>query len=445
MRRKINIQLLILTALAMIGTLGMTLGIFYQFFHTEVMSDLKAFTQVLSESGIFVYGPHDFKLTEDKIRITLINNEGVVWYDSTADSKVMDNHLDRPEVLEAIETGEGSHIRYSETSDKTTFYYALELEDGNILRVSKESESVWSMFKNIFPVIGAIAIVILGICIVVAHFMTQSLIEPIERLAKDIDKDDAISTYKELVPFINRIKQQHKDIIKAARVREEFTANVSHELKTPLTAISGYAELIENGMASGEDMRHFASQIQQSSNRLLTLINDIIQLSELDCTEVEVNFAPIDLYQTAKSCVDMLDMAAQQHDVKLSIEGSAAIIHANKAMMEEVVVNLCDNAIRYNNKGGEVRLSIKPIKDKVILSIKDTGIGISEENQERIFERFYRVDRSRSKSTGGTGLGLAIVKHIVVKHHASMEIESELGKGTEIKVIFKAVEYEKEA
>lgn len=439
MKRKINIQILLLTVIAMIVTLGMSLGIFYQFFQNEVMSDLKSFTRVISESDLFTNKSNNLVLTEDEIRITLIDHEGFVLYDSNVDANTMDNHAKRPEFLEALKTGEGSNIRYSKTLDKTTFYYALQLEEGMVLRVSKEAESIWSMFNTICPIMWGLALVVFCICIVVAHFMTKSLVAPIEQLAKEVEKGDVISTYKELIPFINTIKEQHKDIIKAAEVRQEFTANVSHELKTPLTAISGYAELIESGMANSEDIRHFANEIQKSSNRLLTLINDIIQLSELDCTDFEVDFEPVDLYQIARNCVEMLNMAATQHDIKLIIEGSSAMINANRVMMEEIIVNLCDNAIRYNNKGGEVRLNIKPIKDKVVLSIRDTGIGISKENQDRIFERFYRVDKSRSKSTGGTGLGLAIVKHIVVKHNAHMEIESELGKGTEIRVIFGSI------
>lgn len=439
MKRKINIQLLGLTVFAMVVTLGMSLGIFYQFFKNEVMSDLQAFTKVLSETDIFNDVNQELSIVEDDIRITLISQGGTVYYDSSVAAKDMDNHAHRPEFIEASENGEGSNVRYSSTLDKTIFYYALKLDNNMILRVSKEAQSVWSIFGNIFPIIGILAIIVFGICIVVAHFMVQSLVTPIEQLAKDINKEDVISTYKELVPFVNTIKKQHQDIIKAAEVRQEFTANVSHELKTPLTAISGYAELIESGMASEKDIKHFAGEIQQSSNRLLVLINDIIQLSELDCSEVEINFEPVDLYQAARSCLEMLKVNAKQHDIKLSIEGSSAMIQANKVMIEEVIVNLCDNAIRYNNKGGQVKLSVQPVKDMVILSIKDTGIGISKENQQRIFERFYRVDKSRSKSTGGTGLGLAIVKHIVVKHHAYMEIESELGKGTEIRVIFKLI------
>ena len=440
MKRKINVQLLLLTLLAMSATLVMVVGVFYELFKKEMLDNLKAYTHVLGESGVFEQGKYDFDITEEEIRITLIQKDGTVCYDSSVDETKLDNHASRPEFIEAVKNGEGMDVRYSDTLDTSTFYYALELDNGIVLRLAREAESIWSVFENVFPIIGLFAIVVFACCMIVAHFMTKSLVAPIEQLAKDVEKGNSISIYKELVPFINMIQKQHEDIIKSAQMRQEFTANVSHELKTPLTAISGYAELIESGMASGNDMRHFANEIHQNSNRLLTLINDIIQLSELDSTEVEINFAPLDLYQVAKGCVEMLQITAKQHNIELSLQGVPARINANKAMMEEVIVNLCDNAIRYNNKDGKVMVIIKKINDKVVLSIKDTGIGISEENQQRIFERFYRVDKSRSKSTGGTGLGLAIVKHIVGKHHAYMEVESELGKGTEIKVIFNNIE-----
>lgn len=441
MKKKINIQLLILTVLAMSATLIMVVGIFYGLFKNEMLQNLKAYAHVLSSSGVFLQNEqYDLNRVEDKIRITIISPDGIVEYDSIIDKRYMGNHLDRPEVIKAIEDGEGIDTRHSATVDKITLYYAVEMENGMILRVAKESESIWSVFKSVFPIIGLFVLVVFGICIVVAHFMTKSLVAPIEQLAQDVENCNSISTYKELIPFINTIQKQHEDIIKSSEMRQEFTANVSHELKTPLTAISGYAELIESGMASGEDMRHFAGEIHQNSNRLLTLINDIIQLSELDSKELEVSFAPIDLYQVAKECTEMLKMNAYQHEIEFLLKGNSCIINGNKAMIEEVIVNLCDNAIRYNNKGGLVQVNIEACNHQAILSIRDTGIGISKENQQRIFERFYRVDKSRSKSTGGTGLGLAIVKHIVVKHHAHLEIESELGKGTEIKVIFNSIE-----
>lgn len=219
-------------------------------------------------------------------------------------------------------------------------------------------------------------------------------------------------------------------------MRQEFTANVSHELKTPLTSISGYSELIENGMATQEDTIRFAGEIHKSSQRLLTLINDIIELSELDSSESKVAMETVNIYDIAKNCVEMLKFNAKDHGVNLKFEGTPCNITANKMMMEELVYNLLSNAIRYNREGGSATVRVNKILDRVNLEVLDTGIGISKENQKRIFERFYRVDKSRSKSTGGTGLGLAIVKHILIKHNAQLELESTEGKGTHITVIF---------
>lgn len=445
MKKKINIQLLILVVFAISITLIMSIGVFYSLFQRQVLKDLGTYTHVLAESGFFEEKDYAFEMTEETMRITLVDTDGSVYYDSSVEKEQLDNHKNRPEIKKALIAGEGEDIRHSETLDRSTFYYALKLDNGMILRVSKEAESIWSVCGSVFPIIGAFTLVVLGLCLGLAQLMTKSLVAPIEQLATNLEDGGTLSTYKELVPFINTIQKQHEDIIKSSKMRQEFTANVSHELKTPLTAISGYAELIESGMASGDEMRHFAGAIHQNSNRLLTLINDIIQLSELDSTEVEIDFAPVDLYQVVKSTVEMLKMSASQHGIEISIQGDSCLISANKAMMEEVVMNLCDNAIRYNNKGGSVKVVVKTDDKHAILSIKDTGIGISQENQERIFERFYRVDKSRSKSTGGTGLGLAIVKHIVSKHQAYLEIESELGKGTEIKVIFNRLEQNDEA
>ena len=211
---------------------------------------------------------------------------------------------------------------------------------------------------------------------------------------------------------------------------------MSHELKTPLAVISGYSELIENGMAKEADVLRFAGEIHKSSRRLLTLIDDVIRLSELDARECDVEFTMIDLCEIAETCVDMLQIHAESHSVALEFSGTFCPICSERRMLEELVYNLCDNAIRYNREGGKVRVSVEPIKGKAILCVEDTGIGIGKEHQERVFERFYRVDKSRSKLTGGTGLGLAIVKHIVAKNDADMVLESEPGKGTKITVTF---------
>ena len=284
--------------------------------------------------------------------------------------------------------------------------------------------------------IALIVAMLIILCMIMSHFLTKRLMAPIEQLAKSLDKTDEIAAYEELQPFINMIQTQHEDIMKNALIRQEFTANVSHELKTPLTSISGYAELIETGMASDEDVRRFARGIHKNSNRLLTLINDIIRLSELDGQEEEAAKESVNLYLAAQTCVDMLQVSAEKHHVTLTLEGEACQIEANRQMVDELLYNLCDNAIRYNNENGSVTVSTRNTQEGVELRVKDTGIGIPADAQERVFERFYRVDKSRSKSTGGTGLGLAIVKHIIAQMGASINLKSEIGKGTEVTVLF---------
>ena len=211
---------------------------------------------------------------------------------------------------------------------------------------------------------------------------------------------------------------------------------MSHELKTPLTAIAGYAELIGSGIADEKDARRFANEIHVSSDRLLSLINDILKLSELDDAEQEFDVEPVDLYQAAQGCLDMLDVQANSQGITLELQGDSCMIMANRRLIDELLYNLCSNAIRYNNYGGRVTVTAERENGRTVLVVKDTGIGIPKEHQERIFERFYRVDKSRSKQRGGTGLGLAIVKHIVAQHQAELSLNSEAGKGTEIRIVF---------
>mgnify|MGYP000752700635 CR=1 FL=1 len=291
-------------------------------------------------------------------------------------------------------------------------------------------------FGSLVSGVVVLLVVLLVLWVVAARVLTTKLVAPIEKLAQNIGECTEMQTYEELTPFMTMIRKQHEDIMKNARMRQEFSANVSHELKTPLTSISGYAELIETGMASEQDTVRFAHGIHNSANRLLTLINDIIRLSELDGTEEEADTELLNLHEMAQNCVEMLKMSAEKHKVTIALNGTECYVTANRQMMEELLYNLCDNAIRYNNPGGSVDVQTYAREGHTYLVVKDTGIGISKEHQERIFERFYRVDKSRSKSTGGTGLGLAIVKHIIAKSHAELELESEPGKGTTIRVIF---------
>ena len=439
MKRKIHIELLATSVFAILLTLLCALFVFYGVYQKQIIGDLRADAIVMKNMHIFDsisdLHPDAYDLNPDTLRITVINANGNVIFDSNTDSSTMDNHEDRPEILMAVESGEGSGTRRSTTLDKNMFYYAIRLDNGRILRIAREADNIFALTQNMMMTVVGVFILLFFFCILMSNYFTRSLVAPIEQMAENLSEPRIESAYKELVPFMNKIRQQHEDILKSSQVRQEFTANVSHELKTPLTAISGYAELIEHGMA-GENTARFAAEIHKNAARLLILINDIIQLSQLDGGKKDVEYKDLDLYPLAKECVDMLQMNARKQNVTIRVCGGEAPVFADKQLMEELIYNLCDNAIRYNKKDGSVTV-ITGIEDgHTFLSVKDTGIGISPEHQERVFERFYRVDKSRSKATGGTGLGLAIVKHIVAQHGAKLSLESEQGKGTEIRVEF---------
>lgn len=429
----------IVSAAMMFLTMIITVVTFYNVFSEQVMEDLKTDVHILNTTeAVLQYVEQDFDPKISNLRITVIDKNGKVQYDSNADIGNMDNHVNRPEIREALKYGTGKKIRKSDTFSKNTYYYAEKLNNGKILRVAKEVGSIWQFFKHILPILIVELLLAVAICILVARMLARRLVEPIELLAKNIDDDEITATYEEIKPFLDKIHSQHKALKKSANMRQDFTANVSHELKTPLASISGYAELIENGMAKEEDVRRFAGEIHKSSIRLLSLINDIIELSELDVMDSEMATTTVSLTEEAENCVEMLQMNAKKHGVDIVIHKNQerGIIEANRDMIQEIIYNLCDNAIRYNQDGGHVIVSVFRKEDKIVLQVQDDGIGIPKKEQERIFERFYRVDKARSKKTGGTGLGLAIVKHIAEQHEAEIEIDSVVGKGTSISILF---------
>lgn len=438
MKKRININFLCIAFVAILFTTISISVVFYEIFKREVIEDLKTNAEILVDTKSYINMEETLSISNpDKLRITIIKADGSVIFDSTANKTDMNNHRKRPEIEEAFSKGSGVDIRKSYTLDKNAFYYALRIDDDMVIRVSKETNSMFSVYKTAFPIILVITAILLVLCMLLSHYLTKNIVKPVEEMANNIDKTLNFSAYKELMPFLNTIQKQHKDIVKNAHMRQEFTANVSHELKTPLTSISGYAELIENGMATDEDVIRFAKEIHRNSNRLLTLINDIIRLSELDTVNSYITFDKVNLKEIAINCVEMLSFNAEKNNVKISCEGVDTYVYANKDMIEELTYNLCDNAIRYNKENGKVIVETIEEDDKSMLIVTDTGIGISKENKERIFERFYRVDKSRSKRTGGTGLGLAIVKHIIAQHdNMEIEINSEIGEGTQMKVIF---------
>lgn len=440
MKKKINIRFIMIAALAIVVTALSAMLVYYNILKEQVFGDLKAYAHVIEllniddlAAGIEKdpYNPID-----DDLRITLIGAEGEVLYESLLNKDEMDNHNERPEIIEAREKGEGEAIRYSATSGTHTFYYSERLQNGNVLRIGRDSVSVNRIMVNTLVIVLVIALCILFVCMGISHYLTKKLVEPIEKLATNIMLVDENNVYEEIRPFVNTIKEQHVNIINNAQLRQEFTANVSHELKTPLTAISGYAELIGNGMTGKEDTIRFSNEIHSNANRLLSLINDIIKLSELDEADHQMEMERIDLYKLAENCAQMMQVTAEKQGIRLILQGESTMVMANKGLMDEVFYNLCSNAIRYNKPGGSVTVTVGTKDERPFLSVADTGIGIPKECQERVFERFYRVDKSRSKSTGGTGLGLAIVKHIVAQHNAALHLDSELGEGTTIEIVF---------
>lgn len=436
MKKKILINFVDVIATAILLTTALMAFLNYNMFKEQAMDNLRFHAQVIRQMLGEERDLSGFEEIDDDIRITIVEPDGTVSYDRFAQTHRMENHAERPEIQQARESGEGRAVRNSSTFDKSTFYYALQLKDGSVLRVAEETDNLLSIYINAIPLLLILMALMMGVCVWVARKLTTKLIEPVVRMTEHLGETGSVESYPELEPFMTMIQKQHEEILRSANMRVEFTANVSHELKTPLTSISGYAELIESGMARGEQVGRFAHEIRKSANRLLTLIEDIIKLSRMDSPVQELSVESVDLAAIAASTIEQLDIQAQRMGVTLQMDAKQALVTADRRMMEELVFNLLDNAIRYNVRGGSARLEVYPIKDHVVVRVQDTGIGISKENQEHIFERFYRVDKSRSKATGGTGLGLAIVKHIAVQHDAVIGVDSELGRGTTITVTF---------
>ncbi len=437
MARKMNVNFMVVTAVSIILSVFLTTVVSYQFFQKEVFADLSSFVEIMEDLQLMERMEHEgFVNPQEELRITWIAEDGSVLYDSYSGEDVLDNHKQRPEVVQAMQKGQGTSIRKSQTMGQNIFFYAKRAQDGTILRIAKQAGSIWNVYRNTLPITVLIAILSFLISVWIARQLTRAFVLPIEQMAANMGQMENVSTYKELMPFIELIRSRHEEALRNGKIRQEFTANVSHELKTPLTAISGYAELIANGMASKKEGRHFAEEIHRNAQRLLALINDILQLSELDdSSDYKSSFESVDVYATAARCVEMLQPVAGKHGVMLSLKGTPLVIQANRGLLEELVYNLCDNAIRYNRQGGHVWVTVT---DKLI--VQDDGIGISPKYQKRVFERFFRVDKSRSRKTGGTGLGLAIVKHIAEVHGAAVSLDSDIGIGTTVHVEFSDIQ-----
>lgn len=420
-------------------TAVLILSVFYSYSDNQLKEQLRVVESVVEnqlaqdDDTAFISNHID-----KNVRITLVAKDGTVIADSQESADKLGNHLNRQEIQQAIKNGEATVTRHSDTQEKKVYYFAKQLDNGNILRVSAEAKSIGKFFSDYIIYIFLCIIVVIVAAVFVSMGITKSIVKPITQLGQSLDNIDKFKSDEELKPLVNALLQQKKKQKMLDKQKKQFTANVSHELKTPLTSIAGYAELIETGMAKPEDIKPFAGVIRKQALRLVNLSEDIIQLSQLEESDDEdMSFESVNLYEIAQRCVEALNINAINKCVTLNLTGEECYIRGKAQLVEELVYNLCDNAIRYNKENGNVTVTVTPLEKGASVSVKDTGIGIPKKYQERIFERFFRVDKSRSKATGGTGLGLAIVKHITQLHDAKLEISSEEGKGTEIIVTFK--------
>lgn len=552
MKRRIFSSLILLSLVTVILSVVSLSVVLYQQISEDMRRELSnqiAFITAGVEEGDLDY-LNSIQGSHQNSRITLIDEDGTVLFDNRADASTMENHGSRPEVVDAIESGRGESNRMSDTLNSQTYYLAVQLSDGRILRISSTTDTVLAALFGSGPILVMIALLILSFAILIARLQTKRIVDPINTLDLEHPIENAI--YDELSPLLIRIhhqrdniERQFKEIQKGAdqfkeitekmdeglvvlddagyvlsinqsgikflgvelpqpvgkhyltlnrssqlqkavgdaqmgqitetflepgnkiyqlrttpiiiegkprgvillilditekqraeKIRREFTANVSHELRTPLTAISGFAELLKDGMVKTEDVPSFANRIYEEANNLVHLIEDVMKLSQLDEKAIPLPTEEFDLMDSVKSVEKRLATLAERNGIHITVSGESGVIRGIPQLIEELVTNLCDNAIKYNKAGGNVALKVSNQDGKVSLTVADTGIGISKENKERIFERFYRVDKSHSKETGGTGLGLSIVKHIAGYHQAEILLESAVGIGTTITIVF---------
>ena len=545
MKNKIFRALVALAAMAVLVASGLITFLVSQDYFNETKKELAQEARYISMG--LESGGNDFlnKIAAENgsnVRITLIDKDGIVLFDNQAEAKTLENHAMRQEIMEAVAVGSGEAERFSDTLDKTTYYYAVRLEDGKILRLARTIDSIYKSVLQMLPIMGGIVIVVAFLASIVARRVTFNLIKPLDQVNLDEPLDN--ETYDELAPFLTRIAKQKRQLSKnlkklrgkqeeltiitnnmneglvllngqqnvlfinesaakifgfstkevigrniltvdraqevqdllqkvsqagkgeglyekdghfyqlsgssvngsgsviliydvtekmtAEKLRREFSANVSHELKTPLQSILGYAEIMKNGLVKDEDKQRFLERIHAEAGNMIELIQNIMELSRLDENKTLDEFEDVDLLKLAQSVTLRLKHKAQTKGVTLNVNGSSACVCGVQSILSEVLYNLVDNSIKYNKDNGKVDVKVQDGSDEVTVSVSDTGIGIGAADRERVFERFYRADKSHSKEIGGTGLGLSIVKHGVLFHKGRVELESEPGIGTTI-------------
>ena len=436
MKQKIQKSMMVILAVTLVLFYAILSVILYNenlsLLQSEVQQEAKYIRTAINISGSEYLEEMDN--VDVQTRVTRIAEDGSVLYDSRRDEDMLENHRSRQEVREALESGEGEDMRRSVTVQQDMYYYALLLDDGTVLRVSKAADSLISTALGVIPVIGGLGVLMVLFAMLLAKWQTARLIKPINELDLENPLDNVV--YMELDPLLIAMDRQNKEKEAVSNMRKEFSANVSHELKTPLTSISGYAEIMKNGMVRPADIPVFSERIYKEARRLITLVEDIIKLSKLDEESVELEKQEVDLYDLTREIVSRLSPQAFQKNVRMELTGEPVKYVGIRQILDEMIYNVCENAIKYNNAGGRVTIWVGNTLDGPKVSVADTGIGIPKEHHERIFERFYRVDKSHSKERGGTGLGLSIVKHGALLHGAKVSVDSAPGKGTKIEMQF---------
>lgn len=375
-----------------------------------------------------------------EMRITLVASDGTVLYDNENDAATMENHLDRPEIAEALKEGVGASTRESQTEGKIVVYRAKLLATGEVVRLEAERDSVAAAVQHSMTQVVLVAAAAVCVAWILARLVSKRLMQPILDInPANPEKSD---TYLELNPVIDQISDQMNEIRNADLMRREFTSNVTHELKTPLSSISGASELIRDGIARPEDVPEFANRIYDEAAHMTDLVNDILTLSKLDEAERSRDldllglYEPVDLRHSVLNVTKRLEPIAAGKGLELQVNGEAVVIQGLPRLLDDLIYNLIDNAIRYSKEGGKVVVWTGVELGHAVLAVSDNGIGIPEDALNKVFERFYRVDNSRARDTGGTGLGLAIVKHAATVHNAQVTLESQLNIGTKVCVTF---------
>ena len=417
----------------------------YGYFERKIFSELET-EAVFLEHYIAESDISDLKkFNSVKNRITLIAKDGTVYFDNMVDASKMENHGLREEFIAAKEKGSAKVARYSSTMTDKTLYFAKLLPNGDVLRISCDQHSVAVLVLGMSQsllIILVFAVIISGI---VAVWTSKRIINPLNQI--NLENPEDCLVYEELKPFTKRIAEENFEKTQREELRKQFTANVSHELKTPLTSISGFAEILKNGGTDEKTTKDFASTIYEESQRMISLVNDIIKLSKLDEKSISMEKEPIELLGLSKEIAKILSASAKTKNVTLNVHGDSGKIFGVQPVIYEMIYNLIDNAIKYNKQNGTVEITVKDEKlnpaentdsfsKKTTISVRDTGIGIPKNEQDRVFERFYRVDKSRSKELGGTGLGLSIVKHAAKYHNATISLSSKEGEGSTFTVTF---------